>query len=145
MSVKHECFNYPTPAQFVVVRRPRVSRRQLHLMVPAKGGLRRKYGGTVTRHGFRKGDFVKAEQAGRTYYGWVSGGTEKQVSVSDASWKRLGQFTAKKVQLIQRSTGLIVQSTRKMLNLLPPLGVGLTRYPSPTCFALGRGISWNKR
>ncbi|MEQ9670368.1 MAG: hypothetical protein RLO19_18720, partial [Coleofasciculus sp. G2-EDA-02] len=39
---------------------------------------------------------------------WCSGDTEKQVSVSDINWKRLGQFSAKKVQLLQRSTGLIV-------------------------------------
>ncbi|WP_227788980.1 RRXRR domain-containing protein [Nodularia sp. LEGE 04288] len=108
-----------TPALFTVIRRPPISRRQLHLMVPAKGGIRRKYGGTVTRHGFRKGDYVEATQGNKTYFGWVSGDTEKQVSVSDVSWKRLGQFTAKKVRLVQRSTGLIVSPTRKMSNLTP--------------------------
>ncbi|MBD2204009.1 RRXRR domain-containing protein [Calothrix sp. FACHB-1219] len=107
-----------TPATFTIIRRPPVSRRQLHLMVPAKGGTRRKYGGTVTRHEFRKGDYVQATQGNKVYFGWVSGDTEKQVSVSDASWKRLGQFTAKKVQLVQRSTGLIVLPTRKMSSLM---------------------------
>ncbi|WP_414582972.1 RRXRR domain-containing protein [Scytonema sp. PCC 10023] len=107
-----------TPSQFVVVKRPPVSRRQLHLMVPSIGGVRRKYGGTITRHGFRKGDYVEATQGTKTCRGWVSGDTEKQVSVSDASWKRLGQFTAKKVRLIQRSTGLIVLSTRRLSNLM---------------------------
>lgn len=87
---------YVTPAPFAVIRRPPICRRQLHLMVPSKGGIRRKYGGTTTRHGFRKGDCVRAEQAGRIYCGWVSGDTEKQVSVSDSNWKRLGQFSAKK-------------------------------------------------
>ena len=86
-------------------------------MVPSKSGVRRKYGGTTTGHGFRKGDYVKAEQAGRIYYGWVSGDTEKQVSVSDANWKRLGQFSAKKVHLLQRSTGLIVVSLSGLSNL----------------------------
>jgi hypothetical protein len=32
---------------------------------------------------------------------------ETQVSVSDSSWKRIGRFTAKKVQLLQRNTGLV--------------------------------------
>ncbi|MDF5716966.1 MAG: RRXRR domain-containing protein [Rhizonema sp. NSF051] len=101
-----------TSAPFAVISRPPVSRRQLHLMVPAKGGVRRKYGGTVTRHGFRKGDYVEAIQAGRVYRGWVSGDTEKRVAVSDANWVRIKQFSAKKVRLLQRSTGLIVTGTK---------------------------------
>ena len=98
-----------TDPVFKVIRRPPICRRQLHLLQPRKGGVRRKYGGTVTRHnGLRKGDFVKAEKAGVTYYGWVSGDTARHISVSDINWKRLGQFTAKKVELIQRNTGLLV-------------------------------------
>jgi hypothetical protein len=93
-----------TPAPFAVIRRPPISRRQLHLMVAAKGGVRRKYGGTVTRHGFRKGDLVESPKG----IGFVSGDTEKQVSVSDANWRRLGQIASSKIQLIHRSTGLIV-------------------------------------
>lgn len=100
-----------TPAPFAVIRRPPISRRQLHLMVPAEGGLRRKYGGTTTRHDLRKGDFVRAELAGQVYHGWVSGDTERQVSVSDINWKRIAQFTARKVQLLKRSTGLLVNRT----------------------------------
>jgi hypothetical protein len=42
-------------------------------MLPSKAGKRRGYGGTVTRHGLRKGDYVKAVKAGITYYGYVSG------------------------------------------------------------------------
>src|SRR4028119_2515058 len=106
-----------TPAPFAVIRRPPICRRQLHLMVASKGGVRRKYGGTTTRHGFRKGDYVKAEMAGRVVYGWVSGDTEKQVSVSNVDWKRLGQFSAKKVQLLQQSTGLIVVPSTGLSNL----------------------------
>ncbi len=97
-----------TSCPFAIIRRPPISRRQLHLMVPAKGGVRRKYGGTVTRHGFRKGDYVEATQGSKTYRGWVSGDTEKQISVSDANWKRLGQFSKNKVRLIRRSSGLIL-------------------------------------
>ncbi len=96
-----------TDAPFFVIRRPPVSRRQLHLMIPAKGGNRRKYGGITTRHGFRKGDYVEAEKAGIKYQGWCSGDTAQQVSVSDSLWKRIGQFTASKVRLLRRSTGLI--------------------------------------
>ncbi|MEQ9233636.1 RRXRR domain-containing protein [Coleofasciculus sp. E2-BRE-01] len=118
-----------TSAPFAIIRRPPISRRQLHLCVPSKGGKRRKYGGTVTRHGFRKGDKVIAEKAGKTYIGWCSGDTKKQVSVSDVNWKRLGQFTAKKVQLLQRSTGLIVVPSTGLSNLPLPLRVDLTAIP----------------
>ncbi|PAX60749.1 RRXRR domain-containing protein [Brunnivagina elsteri] len=115
-----------TNSQFTILSRPPISRRQLHLMAPSKGGnrrecagtessvrqLRRKYGGTVTRHGFRKGDYVEATQGNKTYRGWVSGDTEKQVSVSDQNWKRLGQFSKNKVRLIRRSIGLITTAVK---------------------------------
>lgn len=93
-----------TLSPFVIVKRPPVSRRQLHLMVPRKGGVRRKYGGTTTKFGLRKGDLVNSPKG----VGFVSGHTDKQISVSNANWKRLGQISYKKVKLIQRSTGLIV-------------------------------------
>ncbi|BAZ18499.1 hypothetical protein NIES4071_103840 (plasmid) [Calothrix sp. NIES-4071] len=107
-----------TPAPFTVIRRPPVSRRQLHLMLPSIGGKRRKYGGTVTRHGFRKGDYVKATQGKKTFFGWVSGDTKTQVSVSDFNWERLGQCTKSKVKLIRRNTGLIVLPSKKLSNLM---------------------------
>lgn len=97
-----------TDAPFFVIRRPPISRRQLHLMLPVLGGNRRKYGGTVTRHqSIRKGDFVEGIKAGIKYLGWCSGDTAKQVSISNADWKRIGQFTASKVRLLRRSTRLI--------------------------------------
>ncbi|NET07718.1 MAG: hypothetical protein F6K09_07275 [Merismopedia sp. SIO2A8] len=111
-----------TPAPFAVIRRPPVSRRQLHLCLPAKGGNRRKYGGSVTRHGFRKGDLVIAEKAGKSYRGWVSGDTKTKVSVSDGNWKRLGQFSAKKVQLLQPRVGLIVTPVVGLSKLTPSRG-----------------------
>lgn len=101
-----------TPAPFTVICRPPVSRRQLHLMQPTKGGKRRKYGGTVTRHGFRKGDYVEATQGNKTVRGWVSGDTKTQISVSDSDWNRLGQFAKSKVRLLKRSTGLIVTAVK---------------------------------
>lgn len=97
-----------TDAPFFVIRRPPISRRQLHLMLPSKGGNRRKYGGTITRHkSILKGDFVEGVKAGIKYQGWCSGDTAKQVSISNAAWSRIGQFTASKVRLLRRATGLI--------------------------------------
>lgn len=93
-----------TISKFAIIKRPPFSRRQLHLMVPAKGGVRRKYGGSTTRHGFRKGDLVDSPKG----IGYVSGDTQKSLSVSDFNWKRLGHVVAKKIQLIRRSSGLIV-------------------------------------
>lgn len=46
--------------------------------------------------------------AERVSVGWVSGDTQKQISVSDLNWKRLGQFTASKVQLLALASGLVV-------------------------------------
>ena len=99
-----------TNSPFSIVKRPPISRRQLHLMVPAKGGVRRNYGGTVTRHGFQKGDFVETERKGTKYRGWVSGNTKNQISVSGFDWKRIGQFSANKTQLLKRNTNLIVNT-----------------------------------
>ncbi|HEY9767043.1 MAG TPA: RRXRR domain-containing protein [Coleofasciculaceae cyanobacterium] len=104
-----------TNAPFFVIRRPPVSRRQLHLMLPSKGGNRRKYGGTTTRHDLRKGDFVEGVKAGITYQGWCSGDTAKQISISNAAWKRIGQFTTSKVKLLRRATGLICTQEEKFL------------------------------
>ena len=77
-------------------------------MLPSKGGNRRKYGGTITRHqGIRKGDFIEGIKAGIKYQGWCSGDTKNQLSISDSNWKRIGQLTASKVKLLRRSTRLI--------------------------------------
>jgi hypothetical protein len=95
-----------TDCPFSVIKRPPYSRRQLHLMLPSKGGLRRKYGGTTTDFDLRKGDLVNSPKG----IGYVSGQTKRQISVSDANWKRLGQIVVTKVTLIRRSNGLIVNS-----------------------------------
>ncbi len=92
-----------TNAPFLVIRKPPISRRQLHLMVFAKGGVRRKYGGTTTPFGIRKGDLVNY----KGQLGFCSGYTGKSISVSDFNWKRLGRYAASKVELVRRSTGLI--------------------------------------
>ena len=76
----------------------------LEYRVVIADGARRKYGGSTTSHGVRKGDLVNSPKG----IGYVTGDTEKQLSVSEANWKRLGQIAASKVQLIRRSNGLIV-------------------------------------
>jgi hypothetical protein len=101
-----------TNSYFIVVSRPPTSKRQLHLLQFSKGGKRPRYGGSVTRHGFRKGDYVEAVKAGKTYRGWVSGETETKISISDSNWKRISQFSANKVRLIRRSTGLIITTQK---------------------------------
>lgn len=103
-----------TDSYFIVVSRPPTSKRQLHLLQFSRGGKRPRYGGSTTRHGFRKGDYVEAVKAGKIYRGWVSGDTEKMVAVNNENWKQ-GQYTASKVKLIKRNTGLIV--TKSKFNL----------------------------
>lgn len=93
-----------TNAPFFGVRRPPYSRRQLHLVVPAKGGKRRKYGGTVTRHSLRKGDLVNSPNG----IGFVSGDTKREIYVSDFNWKRIAQIVSYKIKLIRRCNGLVV-------------------------------------
>ena len=97
-----------TPFHFDILRRPKYSRRKLHLEQPSKGGIRRQYGGTTTPFVFRKGDYVEATQGERTVQGWVSGYTKNFISVSDFDWKRLGQFAVKKVRLLERNVGLLL-------------------------------------
>ncbi|MEH2248607.1 hypothetical protein [Nostoc sp.] len=88
-------------------------RRQLHFENSEKGGTRKRKGGTVTPFGFRSGDKVRAEKASVIYVGWIGGYTQTQrtmnnVSVYDHNWKRIGQFSPNKVELLQRSTRLCV-------------------------------------
>ena len=98
-----------TPFQFDIIRRPKYSRRKLHLEQPSKGGIRRQYGGTTTPFVYRKGDYVEARQGKKSVRGWVSGYTKNLISISDFDWKRLGQFVVKNVRLLERNTGLLLK------------------------------------
>ena len=99
-----------TPFPFDVITRPKYSRRKLHMEQPAKGGVRRQYGGTTTPFVFRKGDYVEATQGNKTVRGWVSGYTKNKISVSDFNWRRIGQFVVSKVRLLERNMGLLLKS-----------------------------------
>lgn len=101
-----------TEAPFCIITRPSLYRRQLHFENPERGGMRKRKGGTVTPFGFRSGDLVRAEKAAFAVLGWIGGFTDtsksQKVSVYDHNWKRLGQYSLSKVQLLQRSSGLCV-------------------------------------
>jgi hypothetical protein len=87
-------------------------RRQLHFEVPDKSGKRKRKGGTITPFGFRIGDLVKAVKKDKRYIGYIGGFTDteqnKNISIYDYSWKRIGQFAPSKVKLLQRSNGLCI-------------------------------------
>jgi hypothetical protein len=66
----------------------RFHRRQLHRLQPAKGGIRKPYGG-IRSHGFKRGSLVKHSTFGLTY---VGGWLKDRISLhSLATGKRLTQ------------------------------------------------------
>lgn len=97
-----------TNAPFKVIARPQLYRRQLHFENPGKSAVRKRKGGTITPFGFRSGDLVKATKGKLTVKGYIGGYSEvnKVVSIYDVNWKRLGQFSASKTNLLRRSNGL---------------------------------------
>lgn len=106
-----------TSAPFRVIARPNIYRRQLHFENPESkkpnpNQYRKRKGGTVTPFGFRSGDLVRAEKAGKTCVGWIGGFTQtdksKNVSLYDINWHRIGQFTPNKVKLLKLKCGLLV-------------------------------------
>jgi hypothetical protein len=104
-----------TPSVFKVVSRPRITRRRLHDAVPAKGGVRERYGGSTTPFNIRKGDLVRHGKQ----IGYCSGYTGEKLSISDARWKRLGQRPSSRCHLVSRSTGLVVSGTSSPIQ--PPV------------------------
>lgn len=101
-----------TPAPFHIITRPAYFRRALHFDNAAKGGVRKRKGGTVTPFGYRAGDKVQVKTKGQLIKGWIGGFTDtakaKKVSVYDQNWKRLGQFSLKQTQLLRRNNKLCV-------------------------------------
>jgi hypothetical protein len=98
-----------TKPQFVVVGRPKYSRRQLHLMQPSKGGIRQKYGGSYLDGNFRKGDFVRYTKKNKEIFGYCAGLCNKALTIVDVNWRILGKYSPKKCELIFRSSGLVTQ------------------------------------
>jgi len=109
-----------TPYYFDVIRRPKYIRRQLHYEKPAKGSIRRNYGGTTTPYVFRKGDYVEVVTRKGIIRGWVSGYNESRnlISISDFEWKRIGRFPPSKIRLLNRNKGFLLKSEYKYINML---------------------------
>ncbi len=104
-----------TPAVFKVISKPRITRRRLHDVVPAKGGIRERYGGSTTPFKARKGDLIeystKSKGEVKKVTGYCSGYTGKNLSLSDANWSRLGRFANSKCRVLARNTGLVILGT----------------------------------
>lgn len=96
-----------TKAQFVVISRPKYSRRQLHYFQFSKGGKRKRHGGSTTIKNFRKGDLIKYQNSEKVIIGYCSGFTNNGLSISDHNWSRLGKFSSSKCSIISRSCGLV--------------------------------------
>ncbi|WP_413164073.1 RRXRR domain-containing protein [Capilliphycus salinus ALCB114379] len=115
-----------TPAIFKVISKPRITRRRLHDAIPAKGGVRERYGGSTTPFKARKGDLIeyttKSNGKEKKVTGYCSGYTGKKLSLSDANWSRLGRFANSKCRIIKRNTGLVVSGglTPAQLPSYPP-------------------------
>ncbi len=65
----------------------RFYRRQLHILQPNKGGIRKTYGGTMSM-GLKRGSLVKHLKLGLVY---VGGSSKNKISLHDMEGKRIGQ------------------------------------------------------
>jgi hypothetical protein len=101
-----------TRSPFIVLTRPKLFRRKLYQENYSKGGILKRQGGTITPFGFRSGDYVQTSRKGEVIRGWIGGWTDtkkqKNVSLYDHNWSRIGQFDPKNVRLLQRSSKLCV-------------------------------------
>jgi hypothetical protein len=123
-----------TPAVFKVISKPRITRRRLHDAVPAKDGIRERYGGSTTPFVARKGDLIeystKSKGEIKKVIGYCSGYTGKNLSLSDANWSRIGRFAASKCQILARNTGLVISGGLTQSTQLPSLHGGRTLTPT---------------
>lgn len=127
-----------TPAVFKVISKPRITRRRLHDAVPAKGGIRERYGGSTTPFEARKGDLIeyssKSKGEIKKVIGYCSGYTGNNLSLSDANWTRLGRFVNSKCRILARNTGLVISGTLSPIQLpsCPPYDQALSGYGRST-------------
>lgn len=77
----------PDNKEILYVTPLRFHRRQLHVLKPAKGNVRKAYGGTMSL-GLKRGSLVKHVKYGLTY---VGGTSDSRISLHDMNGKRLGQ------------------------------------------------------
>lgn len=96
-------------SEFYIWQRQECSRRQLHLQNPAKGGNRRRYGGTTyPGSGLRKGDIIRYDGEVMGYVGgWTKG--RKVVSLVGGDGKRIRQAAVSKTELLKRSPNILVE------------------------------------
>lgn len=69
----------PDNKDMVYMEPIRFHRRQLHALQPARGGLRRNYGGTMSI-GFKRGSWVKHKKYGVCY---VGGSSNNRISLHE--------------------------------------------------------------
>ncbi|MBR8838902.1 MAG: hypothetical protein DSM106950_34095, partial [Stigonema ocellatum SAG 48.90 = DSM 106950] len=116
--------------------------RRLHDAVPAKSPnpaqYRERYGGSTTPFKARKGDLIqystKSKGEIKKVIGYCSGYTGNNLSLSDASWARLGRFANSKCRVVARNTGLVISLTLSPTQLpgLPPYDQTLSGYGRST-------------
>ena len=112
--------------KYDTITRPKYSRRILHLEQLAKGGIRRRYGGTtIGWTNVRKGDYVEATSGNNVFRSYVSGFTtmndRNYIYVSNFDWKGFGKngiqtaITPSNLKIISRNSGLLINSLVKIM------------------------------
>ena len=111
----------PENTRLVHCRPLQFRRRALHLQNPARGGVRRSHGGTVSQ-GFKRGSLVKHLKHGLTTVGGTKDG---RISLHKLSGKRLCQNAkAQDIKLLRRSSIVFRQIPKNGIPL-PPKGGSL--------------------
>ena len=92
---------------FYVWRRQECSKRQLHLASCAKGGFRRRQGGTTNaRFEFRKGDVIQYKEVVGYVGGWYS--KTNLVSLVNGLGERVASRAISRVRQLQRNPNILV-------------------------------------